>query len=64
MDVYLPPDLKPLERRPVVVFIHGGAGGVYLTQSESILLMGLIVSAVLLIAVGGYIVNNSRAAQR
>ena len=26
MDVYLPPDLKPHERRPVVVFIHGGAG--------------------------------------
>jgi acetyl esterase/lipase len=26
MDVYLPPSLKPHERRPVVVFIHGGAG--------------------------------------
>ena len=26
MDVYLPPDLEPHERRPVVVFIHGGAG--------------------------------------
>jgi acetyl esterase/lipase len=26
MDVYIPPDLKPHERRPVVVFIHGGAG--------------------------------------
>jgi acetyl esterase/lipase len=26
MDVYLPPDLKPHERRPVVVFIHGGSG--------------------------------------
>jgi acetyl esterase/lipase len=26
MDVYLPPDLKPHERRPVVIFIHGGAG--------------------------------------
>jgi acetyl esterase/lipase len=26
MDVYLPPDLKPHERRPVVFFIHGGAG--------------------------------------
>jgi acetyl esterase/lipase len=26
MDVYLPPDLKSHERRPVVVFIHGGAG--------------------------------------
>jgi acetyl esterase/lipase len=26
MDIYLPPDLKPHERRPVVVFIHGGAG--------------------------------------
>jgi acetyl esterase/lipase len=26
MDVYLPPGLKPHERRPVVVFIHGGAG--------------------------------------
>jgi acetyl esterase/lipase len=26
MDVYIPPDLKPHERRPVVLFIHGGAG--------------------------------------
>jgi acetyl esterase/lipase len=26
MDVYVPPELKPQERRPVVVFIHGGAG--------------------------------------
>jgi acetyl esterase/lipase len=26
MDVYIPPDLKPHERRPVVVFIHGGLG--------------------------------------
>jgi acetyl esterase/lipase len=26
MDVYVPPDLKPHERRPVVVFVHGGAG--------------------------------------
>jgi acetyl esterase/lipase len=26
MDVYVPPDLKLQERRPVVVFIHGGAG--------------------------------------
>jgi acetyl esterase/lipase len=26
MDVYIPPDIKPHERRPVVVFIHGGAG--------------------------------------
>jgi acetyl esterase/lipase len=26
MDVYIPPDLEPHERRPVVVFIHGGAG--------------------------------------
>jgi len=26
MDVYLPLDLEPHERRPVVVFIHGGAG--------------------------------------
>jgi acetyl esterase/lipase len=26
MDVYVPPDLGPQERRPVVVFIHGGAG--------------------------------------
>jgi acetyl esterase/lipase len=29
MDVYLPPDLKPHERRPVVVFIHGGTGPEY-----------------------------------
>jgi len=29
MDVYLPPDLKPYERRPVVVFIHGGVGPEY-----------------------------------
>jgi acetyl esterase/lipase len=29
MDVYLPPDLKPHERRPVVLFIHGGAGPEY-----------------------------------
>jgi acetyl esterase/lipase len=26
MDVYVPPDLRPHERRPVVVFVHGGAG--------------------------------------
>lgn len=26
MDVYLPPNVKPGERRPVVFFIHGGAG--------------------------------------
>src|SRR5580692_38521 len=26
MDVYVPPDLKPQERRPVVVLVHGGAG--------------------------------------
>jgi acetyl esterase/lipase len=26
MDVYVSPDLEPHERRPVVVFIHGGAG--------------------------------------
>lgn len=26
LDVYLPPDLKPGERRPVVMFVHGGAG--------------------------------------
>jgi acetyl esterase/lipase len=29
MDVYVPPDLKLDERRPVVVFIHGGAGPEY-----------------------------------
>jgi len=29
MDVYLPPDLKAHDRRPVVVFIHGGAGPEY-----------------------------------
>ncbi len=26
MDVYIPPDLEPQDLRPVVVFIHGGAG--------------------------------------
>jgi acetyl esterase/lipase len=26
MDVYIPPDLKPQERRPAVVLVHGGAG--------------------------------------
>jgi acetyl esterase/lipase len=26
MDVYLPPGLKPGERRPVVMFVHGGTG--------------------------------------
>ena len=26
MDAYIPPDLEPQERRPVVVLIHGGAG--------------------------------------
>jgi acetyl esterase/lipase len=26
MDAYIPPDLEPQDRRPVVVFIHGGAG--------------------------------------
>jgi acetyl esterase/lipase len=26
MDVYVPPGLKPEERRPVMIFIHGGAG--------------------------------------
>jgi hypothetical protein len=41
---------------------HGGV--VYLTHFESIFLMALIVSAALLIAVGGYIINNSRVAQR
>jgi len=41
---------------------HGGV--VYLTHFESILLMALIVSVALLIAVGGYIINNSRVAQR
>jgi acetyl esterase/lipase len=25
MDVYVPVDLKPHERRPVVLFIHGGS---------------------------------------
>ena len=29
MDVYLPPDLKLHERRPVVMFIHGGIGPEY-----------------------------------
>jgi acetyl esterase/lipase len=29
MDVYLPLDLKPHERRPVVVFVHGGVGPEY-----------------------------------
>jgi acetyl esterase/lipase len=29
MDVYVPPDLEPDERRPVVILIHGGAGPEY-----------------------------------
>jgi hypothetical protein len=29
MDVYLPPDLKPHERSPLVVFFHGGLGPEY-----------------------------------
>jgi acetyl esterase/lipase len=29
MDVYVPPDLSRQERRPVVAFIHGGAGPQY-----------------------------------
>jgi hypothetical protein len=41
---------------------HGGV--VYLTHIESIFVMALFVLAALLIAVGGYIINNSRAAQR
>jgi hypothetical protein len=40
---------------------HGGV--VYLTHFENMLLTALFVSAALLLAVGGYIVNNSRAAK-
>jgi hypothetical protein len=40
---------------------HGGV--VYLTHFESIFLMILFASAALLIAVGGYIINNSRTAK-
>lgn len=29
MDVYTPPDVKPGEQRPIVLFIHGGAGPQY-----------------------------------
>jgi hypothetical protein len=41
---------------------HGGV--VYLTNIEGIFLIALFVLAALLIAVGGYIINNSRAAHR
>jgi hypothetical protein len=40
---------------------HGGV--VYLTRIEHIFLTALFVSAALLIGVGGYIINNSRAAK-
>jgi len=53
MDVYIPPDLKPQERRPVVVFIHGGAGpenkpkdwGIFQSWGRLIAASGLVAVA-------------------
>jgi acetyl esterase/lipase len=50
MDVYVPPSLKKSERRPVVVFIHGGAGsettpkdwGIYTSWGRLIAASGLV----------------------
>jgi hypothetical protein len=41
---------------------HGGV--VYLTHIEGIFLIALFMLAALFVAVGGYIINNSRAAHR
>jgi acetyl esterase/lipase len=53
MDVYIPPDLEPRERRPVVVFIHGGAGpenrakdwGIFQSWGRLIAAAGLVAAA-------------------
>lgn len=50
MDVYLPPGLSPKERRPAVLFIHGGAGsqfkpkdwGIYVSYGKLIAASGLV----------------------
>jgi acetyl esterase/lipase len=36
MDVYLPPDIKPSEKVPVVIFIHGGAKTEYTAKDWGI----------------------------
>jgi hypothetical protein len=58
---------RPTNPRPEFGLIyafnqHGGI--VYLTHFESILPKALFITAALLIAVGGYIFNNSRAAKQ
>ncbi len=53
MDVYIPPDLEPWERRPVVVFIHGGAGpenkakdwGIFQSWGRLLAAAGLVAAA-------------------
>ena len=53
MDVYIPPDLEPRERRPVVLFIHGGAGpenkakdwGIFQSWGRLLAAAGLVAAA-------------------
>ena len=53
MDVYIPPDLEPRERRPVVMFIHGGAGpenkakdwGIFQSWGRLLAAAGLVAAA-------------------
>jgi len=53
MDVYIPPDLEPRERRPVVMFIHGGAGpenkakdwGIFQSWGRLLATAGLVAAA-------------------
>ena len=53
MDVYIPPDLEPRECRPVVVFIHGGAGpenkakdwGIFQSWGRLLAAAGLVAAA-------------------
>src|SRR4030095_13354095 len=50
MDTYLPPDVKPREKRPVVIFIHGGAKtewtakdwGIYTTWGRLVAASGFV----------------------
>jgi len=50
MDVYLPPDLKRNEKRPAVIFIHGGAGaetnpknwGIYISWGRLVAASGMV----------------------